>query len=67
MAASKKAPATAPSNKENMKGVARPAPQPSARKVAVPASRAPAEPRRTSGSTKRANVKTPASLKMAAQ
>jgi len=33
----------------------------------VPAARAPAEPRRTSGSIKRADVKTPASLKMAAQ
>ena len=67
MAASKKAPTTARSNKGNVKSVARPAPQPSARKVAVPAARAPAEPRRTSGSIKRADVKTAASLKMAAQ
>jgi hypothetical protein len=67
MAASKKAPTTARSNKRNVKSVARPATQPSARKVTVLASRAPVEPRKASGSTKRANVKTPASLKVAAQ
>ena len=67
LAASKKAPATARSNQGSIKRFARPAPQPSARKVTVLASRAPVGPRKASGSTKRANVKTPASLKVAAQ
>ena len=67
LAASKKAPARARSNQGSIKRFARPVPQASARKVTVLASRAPVEPRKASGSTKRANVKTPASLKVAAQ
>jgi len=67
LAASKKVPATARSNQGSIKRFARPVPQPSARKLTVLASRASVEPRKTSGSTKRANVKTSASLKVAAQ